>query len=184
MKITRLTIKIIIFSIFLLLINIKNISYAQPIKTFPKVEVPNKNSEASNKYAVIANFVKGKTEVKTFGNVKWEHIVFSGVPCLNLTNPPESQKGKFGIIYTNVGTYEGKQLDLKITINNWDKYSKKNASISYVLNTIGHLQGGFNWVDQTWQYVDHETGKPAHISGSYMTFNDLDGLQYIQFSRH
>ena len=183
MKITRLTIKIIIFSIFLLLINIKNISYAQPIKTFPKVEVPNKNSEASNKYAVIANFVKGKTEVKTFGNVKWEHIVFSGVPCLNLTNPPESQKGKFGIIYTNVGTYEGKQLDLKITINNWDKYSKKNASISYVLNTIGHLQGGFNWVDQTWQYVDHETGKPAHISGSYMTFNDLDGLQYIQFSR-
>ena len=23
-------------------------------------------------------------------------------------------KGKFGIIYTNVGTYEGKQLDLKI----------------------------------------------------------------------
>ena len=92
-------------------------------------------------------------------------------------------KGKFGIIYTNVGTYEGKQLDLKITINNWDKYSKKNASISYVLNTIGHLQGGFNWVDQTWQYVDHETGKPAHISGSYMTFNDLDGLQYIQFSR-
>ena len=55
---------------------------------------------------------------------------------MNLTNPPESQKGKFGIIYTNVGTYEGKQLDLKITINNWDKYSKKNASISYVLNTI------------------------------------------------
>ena len=52
-----------------------------------------------------------------------------------------------------------------------------------MLNTIGHLQGGFNWVDQTWQYVDHETGKPAHISGSYMTFNDLDGLQYIQFSR-
>lgn len=56
------------------------------IKIFLKVEVFNKNFEVSNKYVVIVNFVKGKIEVKIFGNVKWEYIVFSGVLCLNLIN--------------------------------------------------------------------------------------------------
>ena len=180
----KIALKIILLSIVLLILNIKNISYAQPIKTFPKVEVPNENSEASNKYAVIANFVKGKTEVKTFGDVNWEHLKDDdGKPIINISNPPISQKGKFGVIYTNVGTFEGKSLDLKITINNWNKFSKNKASITFEEYSIGHLQGGYNWVDQNWQYVDHETGNPANISGSYMTFNDLDAMQYVQFSK-
>lgn len=180
----KIALKIILLSIVLLILNIKNISYAQPIKTFPKVEVPNENSEASNKYAVIANFVKGKTSIKTFGNVNWQDIVDEdGKPIINLSNPPVSQKGKIGIVYTNVGTYEGKQLDLKITINDWSKYSKHNAAITFERNSIGHLQAGYNWVEQTWQYVDHETGNLANISGSYMTFNDLDAKQFVQFSK-
>lgn len=184
MKIIKLILNIITLCLAIFLLNYKNISYAQPIKTFPKVEVPNENSEASNKYAVIANFVKGKTSIKTFGNVNWQDIVDEdGESLINLVNPPESQKGKIGIVYTNVGSYEGKQLDLKITINDWSKYSKHNAAITFERNSIGHLQAGYNWVEQTWQYVDHETGNLANISGSYMTFNDLDAKQFVQFSK-
>ena len=162
-------------------------AYAQPIKELKnvEVEVPTSNSSASNKYAVIAGF-SNKTEVKTFGDAKWETFKDDdNQPVFNISNPSKDLKGKFGVIYTNIGNYKGKPLDLKITINDWNKYNNpdKRANITYGKDSISHMQSGFNWVDQTWEYIDHETQQPAKVSGSYMTFSDLDALQYIQFDK-
>lgn len=162
-------------------------AYAQPIKELKnvEVEVPTSNSSASNKYAVIAGF-SNKTEVKTFGDAKWETFKDDdNQPVFNISNPSKDLKGKFGVIYTNIGNYKGKPLDLKITINDWNKYNNpdKRANITYGKDSISHMQSGFNWVDQTWEYIDHETQQPVKVSGSYMTFSDLDALQYIQFDK-
>ncbi|MCG1169230.1 isopeptide-forming domain-containing fimbrial protein [Staphylococcus epidermidis] len=161
---------------------------AKPIKelTNVEVEVPNINSVASNKYEVIAGFNKEKTKVKPFGNVKWENFLDQdNDPVFNVSNPPNKEKGKFGVIYTNVAYYHGKPLDLKITVMDWNKYNNpdKRANITYPRYVIGHVQSGFNWIDQIWEYVDHETGNPVKITGSYMTFSDFDGKQYVQFDK-
>ncbi|MEB7800346.1 isopeptide-forming domain-containing fimbrial protein [Staphylococcus xylosus] len=155
-----------------------NIADAKPIKELKNVEVPNNNSEASSKYTVIAKFNKEKTKAIPFGTNQWNED-------LTLLNPQNSLKGKVGVLYTNVGIYKGKPMDLKITVNDWKRYVTNDsvAAITYYKNSIGHSQSGYDWVDQTWEYVDHETQKPVDISGSYLTINDIDGLQYIEFDK-
>lgn len=157
-------------------------AYAQPIKELKNVnvEVPTASSEASSKYAVVAGFNEKKTEVKPFG-MEWNSVENT----YTISNPTDDKKGKIGILYTNVGNYEGKPLDLKITLMDWDQYLNPDVQtfISYEQKEIGHSQSGYTWVDQVWEYVDHETGKPVKISGSFMTFADLDAKQYVEFSK-
>ncbi|EJD5778159.1 isopeptide-forming domain-containing fimbrial protein [Staphylococcus pseudintermedius] len=157
-------------------------AYAQPIKELKNVnvEVPTASSEASSKYAVVAGFNEKKTEVKPFG-MEWGNVE----DTYTISNPTEDKKGKIGILYTNVGNYEGKPLDLKITLMDWDRYINPNIKtyITFEKSEIGHSQSGYNWIDQVWEYVDHETGKPVKISGSFMTFADLDAKQYVEFSK-
>lgn len=155
---------------------------AQPIKELKNVnvEVPTASSEASSKYAVVAGFNEKKTEVKPFG-MEWGNVE----DTYTISNPTEDKKGKIGILYTNVGNYEGKPLDLKITLMDWDRYINPDIKtyITFEKSEIGHSQSGYNWIDQVWEYVDHETGKPVKISGSFMTFADLDAKQYVEFSK-
>ncbi|EGQ2686361.1 isopeptide-forming domain-containing fimbrial protein [Staphylococcus pseudintermedius] len=157
-------------------------AYAQPIKELKNVnvEVPTASSEASSKYAVVAGFNEKKTEVKPFG-MEWGNVE----DTYTISNPTEDKKGKIGILYTNVGNYEGKPLDLKITLMDWDRYINPDVKtyITFEKSEIGHSQSGYNWIDQVWEYVDHETGKPVKISGSFMTFADLDAKQYVEFSK-
>ncbi|HEC2188624.1 TPA: isopeptide-forming domain-containing fimbrial protein [Staphylococcus delphini] len=157
-------------------------AYAQPIKELKNVnvEVPTASSEASSKYAVVAGFNEKKTEVKPFG-MEWGNVE----DTYTISNPTEDKKGKIGILYTNVGNYEGKPLDLKITLMDWDRYINPDIKtyITFEKSEIGHSQSGYNWIDQVWEYVDHETGKPVKISGSFMTFADLDAKQYVEFSK-
>lgn len=157
-------------------------AHAQPIKELKNVnvEVPTTSSEASSKYAVVAGFNEKKTEVKPFG-MEWGNVE----DTYTISNPTEDKKGKIGILYTNVGNYEGKPLDLKITLMDWDRYINPDIKtyITFEKSEIGHSQSGYNWIDQVWEYVDHETGKPVKISGSFMTFADLDAKQYVEFSK-
>ncbi|WP_214525849.1 isopeptide-forming domain-containing fimbrial protein [Staphylococcus pseudintermedius] len=157
-------------------------AHAQPIKELKNVnvEVPTASSEASSKYAVVAGFNEKKTEVKPFG-MEWGNVE----DTYTISNPTEDKKGKIGILYTNVGNYEGKPLDLKITLMDWDRYINPDIKtyITFEKSEIGHSQSGYNWIDQVWEYVDHETGKPVKISGSFMTFADLDAKQYVEFSK-
>lgn len=142
----------------------------------------------SAKYEFIARFTK-QTTVKPFGPVSAYKLNPSNNNPNSFnytwTNPSSSLKGGFGVIYQNVGYHNGRQVDLKITVNDWDPFliDKKSLIISYnASESIGHRSGGYMSVNQTWEYVYHDSGKLANITGSFYTFTDIDTYQSIRFN--
>ncbi|WP_439443658.1 isopeptide-forming domain-containing fimbrial protein [Listeria aquatica] len=160
-------------------------AFAEPIKNLPNVEVPTKDSSASSKYSVIPVFNPEKTKATTFGD-GWTKTDTNGGGKLisySQTSPTDAKKGKIGVVYSNIATYEGRSLDLKITVTNWSPYFTGDKVISYGREAILHTQTGYLNVQQKWQYIDSETKKPVDVKGSFMTFVDLDGLQSITFDK-
>lgn len=162
------------------------------ILEYSKAEVANEKSILEEKYQFIPKFIKGKTKLTTFGPdaAKWKttedeftsntgEVTF--MKQYTLTNIKDMYKGQVGVIYKNVGTYKGRQIDLKITLDDWDPYFKKTRYISYDQDKIGHRQTGYTSVKQTWSYIDAKTGKAADMQGSYMNMIDIDSYQGITF---
>ncbi|EUJ33138.1 hypothetical protein MFLO_04325 [Listeria floridensis FSL S10-1187] len=160
-------------------------AFAEPIKELPNVEVPSKNSEASSKYSVIPVFNPEKTTASTFGEgwTKTEQNQGGKLVSYSQVNPTTDKKGKIGLVYSNVATYEGRSLDLKITITDWKPYFNGDKVISYGREAISHTQTGYSDVQQEWQYIDSETKKNVDVKGSFMTFVDMDGMQSITFDK-
>lgn len=158
---------------------------AASILDAPNVSIPNNSEVISSKYSFIAKYTNGVTKVSTFGtgwsNTKniWgdgkEEGYFSMRPTADL-------KGKNGVIYSNVGSYDGKTIDLKITLKDWQQFSKYQGYISYSKEDISHFAQGYEFVDQLWEFIDHATGLPVKVSG-FMTINDIDAGQGVQFSK-
>lgn len=161
---------------------------AKSIFDLPLTTIPKSTTEIKAEYSFIAKFINGKTTTEVFGN-NWKKtkIYSSDTNAGNdwwSFNPGSSNsgKGKTGIIYKNIGRYNGKEIDLKITINDWDRYSDTSGNISYSSKGISHITQGYNWVDQTWSYLESGTNIPVEISG-YMTIADIDARQGIRFSK-
>lgn len=98
-------------------------------------------------------------------------------------NPAGGSAGKFGVTYKNVGQYEGKTLDLKITIldylrkeNTWD-----DTLISFGKKKIAIENKNMYWTQQRWEFYKHNTNEPVKVKG-YMTINDIDGGQNFSVS--
>ena len=159
-----------------------------------KVSVPTDGEKANSKYSFIAQVIPGKTKLVPYGNITFtkdsfisdvtgEKMSRIGFPTTN----NEAQKGKIGVIYQNVGSYNGKQIDLKIVITDW--LQRKSESTGKVIggNTISWRDGDIGLFSscqatQTkWTYLDHSTGLPVNVTG-YMTFNDIDWLQGVGLS--
>lgn len=146
-------------------------------------KVVNSSTEISGSYTFIPQFIEGKTTVESFGT-GWSTKVATDDPnhkWLSFIPTSDSQKGKQGVIYRNVGMYDGNQIDLKITVTNWDSYTKTKANISYSTALLGHETQGYSSVSQKWEFINHETNQPIKVNG-YMTINDIDQLQGIAFS--
>ena len=144
------------------------------------------------KYAFIGHFIEGKTTVKPFG--KGAKLINVDVPngtdaqprtAWTWSDPSDDLKGQIGVVYQNVGTYKGKQVDLKITVTDWKafKTNSEERMFSYYENQIGHRTGGLSSVSQTWTYVDHETGKDLKLEGTYFNFLDMDAKQTLRFTK-
>ncbi|WP_077356037.1 isopeptide-forming domain-containing fimbrial protein [Virgibacillus halodenitrificans] len=150
-----------------------------------KVKVVNKDMRISAKYKFIAQFNKSKTTVVPFGLKSTNTLSKSGKTPYVSFNPKNnnSLKGKFGVIYKNIGRYNDKEIDLKITVLDWKKYLKNDSGkISFQLNNIGENNQGYYYVDQKWEFYESGTNKKVKING-YMTVNDIDSLQSISFNR-
>lgn len=82
-------------------------------------------------YNFSYNFIPGVTTFEAFGGNTYEEdywtywdgeehkVWLSGAYALRIES--DSQKGKVGVIYHNIGTYKGKIISLKITVMDWDK---------------------------------------------------------------
>lgn len=190
------------FIILLVLLLSYMVGFATPMKTeaasaktYPKAEIASSSVVMPNKYSTIGRFISGKTTFVPFGtsistsptNSKWYKTVptaTSGYNAYTILHPSDSLKGKIGGYFEHVGEYQGREISIKVTINDWSRYNTVGEErISYGLNNISHGQTGFNWIDQTWQYVWTDNHQNATtIPGINMTFIDLDAHQAVFFS--
>ncbi|WP_036095567.1 isopeptide-forming domain-containing fimbrial protein [Listeria floridensis] len=158
-------------------------AFADPILNAPNTSVPGANDVASAEYEFVADFNKAETEVIPFGGEWTEMANLAGrSKDWYAIKPTDAQKGKIGVKYTNVGRYQGEEIDLVITINDFESFNANQGYIAYSKTSIGHITQQYNWVDQTWHFVKHGTNTPIQVSG-YMTINDIDYLQQFTFSK-
>lgn len=160
-----------------------NTVFASSNKIIP-TETVNGDTLIDGKYSFIAQWIAGRTTLETFG-ATWSHTSYSygGATGLRYFAPSsDSQKGHVGVIYHNVGVYNGKTIDLKVTVLDWKAITNKNGYIEYTEGVIGHLQQKYYYVKQKWQYIDASTGMPINLNG-YMTISDIDARQGVTFDK-
>lgn len=156
----------------------------QNLKDSTIATVVNQNTEISSKYRFYPEFTS-ETTVETFGS-GWSKkfsndAADESAAYLAFVPKSDSQKGKQGIIYKNVGLFEGKVMDLKITVLDWDSLKESPANIGYRMNNIGHITQGYRSVKQKWEFIDHENGTAIKVHG-YLTVNDIDAVQGVSFT--
>lgn len=149
------------------------------------VSYPKDGEVAHGKYNFIAKVNKNTTtniyapsdvevgfsndDITPYGN---KHL------AVRLVSAPESAKGKVAMLYGNVGTYNGRIIDLKIVLTDWTNSSYPGAVVSFPRDQIA-INSQPNYVQTKWVFLDHQTHKPTSINGFY-TFNDLDGDSSVQ----
>ncbi|MDL2211816.1 DUF11 domain-containing protein [Erysipelotrichaceae bacterium OttesenSCG-928-M19] len=104
----------------------------------------------------------------------------------NVKNCPASYKGKIGARYNNIGFYNGKIIDMKMTIYNWslstlDSLNVKQNGIWLTKNFDVH---GLNANSMSIRYSFFEAGSetPVKVKG-YWTYSDIDALQSITINK-
>ena len=138
----------------------------------------------SNEYSFICKWIDGKTTAETFGDGWYQTDKTAddaNTKAYTIENPSDDKKGKIGMLYKNVGTYKGQNVNLRVTVKDWKKYYKNDtAKISLLRESIGTDTIGYEDVTYDWEYVADD-GKPIDMSGAYITFSDIDAWQYIGF---
>lgn len=173
-----------------------------PIKSFagqlaqdPQITIPSANDLIDSKYSFIAQFIPGQTEVVPFdgsSTINWKRTRVSDGSDLFVMNVPVSGsagynqgKGRFGVLYKNVGRYGQDIVDLKITIMDWGNVYEGFGSPQIPQIFLGRNQIELNStvapVRVRMDYLKHNTQQPINVSG-FMTINDLDYSQAVEFS--
>lgn len=84
---------------------------------------------------------------------------------------------KINILYKNVGMYQGKTVNLKISVRSCDKYDGINYTPNIGFSTVAMqvVINGLYSVDLDYEFIN-DAGEPIDIKG-YGTFTDLDVTQ-------
>ena len=95
----------------------------------------------------------------------------------------KSLAGKIGCWYYNVGTYKGRQLDIKLTVTDYTLYSfEGDPEVGYFyvdMNKIGLNNCNTRDMTADLAFYDHETGQPVSVKG-FITFADIDICQGVE----
>lgn len=162
----------------------------------PGVVIPGENETINSKYSFIAAFNDTKTVATPFGEANWRELSDDGslkeqgysskVAVFNprAVTDPDALKGTIGMGYSNVGTYEGKEIDLKVTLLEWsDPISNLlYGNIMFGLDMIAMNTQAYRNVKTAWTFYESGTDTKIKISG-YMTFNDMDAAQELVFDQ-
>lgn len=163
---------------------VKNLLLALIITLFGVINVDALQYEAvgdakvvSSDYAFTPRFIQGNngTKVKIeYGSAKkCEDDDHCGHDQDYVLKKSQNYKDIYAL-YENVGTYHGKQVDLKITISSIDFGSSEIAEFHFDSERIAI---GFYKADNAFfkiQYIDHSTGKDMNIK-SVISYSDIDG---------
>lgn len=169
------------------------------------------STNIDSKYSFSPRFISGVTKAEGFGgkngssssdnwkatwNSSKKQYIYETQPdywyYIRLTD--NSQKGKVGMWYRNVGQYKGKVVDLKITIADWEaiknpitintnKGKKKSyPTIAFNTDTIKINPAGGYVKAPTYRFSYYDqNGNPLAISG-HTNFIDIDDEQYMESS--
>ena len=91
----------------------------------------------------------------------------------------ESKKGLIGGWYYNVGIYDGKIVDLKCTIEDYQQTTNEisgKASLGWIALSAEHLgiyQNYMEWVELRMEFFDSRTGEPLEVTGTAV-ITDID----------
>lgn len=95
----------------------------------------------------------------------------------------DSMKGRIGCWYKNVGTYKGRQIDIKCTVTDYTFYSfEGEPEVGYFqvdTQKIGLNATNTKDISANMEFFDHETGEPVRVKG-FATFADIDIRQGIE----
>lgn len=116
----------------------------------------------------------------TLSGLSADSVVGKDSRAMRILAGDTSKKGTFGMLYKNVGTYQGRVIDCKLTIMDYE-FTRYGGAISNGLvfirgDRIGVAIMGLAWVDVKYDYFDAATGKPVNVK-AYITINDLDAVQ-------
>ncbi|MBC1565054.1 isopeptide-forming domain-containing fimbrial protein [Listeria booriae] len=165
------------------------------IQTFPDalmVDYVNKDYKESDKapqgYTFFEKYTKD-TKVEVFGvenhtidSKTTQNPTFDLRSIFHVFETRANKPGTFGVWYRNAGTFDGKTIDIKMTVMSYDEFnSSKNVSpvIGFHRDTrIGVSMYGLNDMKIKREYFDHATGKLVSVKG-FATLTDIDSKQGV-----
>lgn len=131
------------------------------------------NAKISSEYNFMPNFEN--LEGIEVGGTK-NYTENSGRFEFDLTSAAQNT---ITVTYKNVGTYNGKVIDMKVTVKDWTILASSPYSSALTLyKTNGIAMYGIKDVRLNYAFIDHLTGGAVSLSG-FFNFTDIDLNQSI-----
>lgn len=92
-------------------------------------------------------------------------------------------KNSITVIYKNVGTYNGKVIDMKVTVKDWTVFTGSVYAQLSISKRNGITMNGISDVRLNYSFLDNLTAKAANVSG-FFNFTDIDLKQSIDLFDH
>lgn len=168
-------------------------------------------NKISGQYAFSGKVTPGITKVTPFGGTNSDWSTSSSHTedqtkhwfafQLSYGNGKDGQtnnkqwKGKVGVYYSNIGTYRGHIIDLKITMLDWNvqnyrwvdtdgngkedtKQPLDTAYVAFGKDDFEIFTPGMGAVKYRLDYLDHDNHKPVKMTAAW-SFDDIDGNQWV-----
>ena len=142
-------------------------------------------------YDFTPRYVEGKTTISAFGlenNRDISGSESSGRTDLigfGLNGVNTNKAGEFGFLFSNVGTYQGKEIDMKVTVKDFGlKTNGTNQLIAFVAKTeLAIMLRGLLYASTEYTFYEHGTNTPIAVKG-FMTDADIDWTQGIIYNNN
>jgi len=87
------------------------------------------------------------------------------------------------VIYKNVGSYNGKVIDMKVTVKDWTAFAGSLYNQLYIHKKNGITMRGISDVRLNYSFLDNLTSAAVNVSG-FFNFTDIDLQQSIDLFDH
>ncbi|WP_137663119.1 LPXTG cell wall anchor domain-containing protein [Enterococcus hulanensis] len=87
------------------------------------------------------------------------------------------------VLYKNVGSYNGKVIDMKVTVKDWTVFAGSLYNQLYIHKKNGITMRGISDVRLNYTFLDNLTSAAVNVSG-FFNFTDIDLLQSIDLFDH
>lgn len=134
--------------------------------------ITDQNAKIPSKYNFMPNFSK-LDGIIVESDIKYkdegDHFIF---------NLADAARNSISVTYKNVGTYNGKVIDLKLSVKDWVPYPKKDKFDIFVYKNNGIKLLGVDSILLNYSFLDNATLKNINVSG-FFNFTDIDYMQSI-----